>query len=78
MAKTSLMSGLVQDHGVVHVVSSVGDDSDNGVHAIREVVETVFIVQWCANDRCLAGLQSIRLVVCPVSEGGSGRTHRLL
>jgi hypothetical protein len=62
VTETSLVSRLVQDHGVLHVVPGIRDDGDNGVGAVREVVESIVIVQVGSNHGSLSRLKTILLV----------------
>ena len=63
ICKAALMCGLVQNHGVFHVVPSVGDDGDDRVGPVREGVHTVGVVQPWTNYGRLTGLQSVQFVV---------------
>lgn len=78
VTEPALVSRLVDDHSVVHVVTSVGDNGHDSVRTIGEVVQTVFIVQRCSDDGCLTGLQAVQLVVCTVVDCCTGGTHGLL
>jgi hypothetical protein len=58
-AKASLVGGLVEDHSVLHVVSGVGDDGDDGVHPVGEEVHAVLVVEVGSDDGRLTGLESV-------------------
>ena len=77
VSEAALERGFVDYHGVVHVVAGVGDDGNDGVHAVGEVVETVVVVEGRADNRGLTGLEAVGLVVGAVADGGAGGTHRL-
>lgn len=55
----TLVRRLVQDHRVLHVVSGVGDDGDDGVRAVGEEIEPVLVPQFRSDDRRLTGLESV-------------------
>ena len=78
MTEAALVSGFVQDHSVVHVVTGVRNDSNDCVGTVGEVVETVFVVKRSSDNRRLTSLQLVRFVVCAVLEGSTRRTHGLL
>lgn len=78
VTEATFVSGLVDNHSVVHVVTGVRDNGHHGVHAVGEVVQAVGVVERRTNDGGLTGLDAVQLVVCTVCDGGTGSTHGLL
>ena len=50
-AEAALQRHLVDDHGVLHVVAGVGDDSHNGVGPHRVVVQSDVVVVRRTEER---------------------------
>jgi hypothetical protein len=59
ITESSLVSRLVQDHGVLHIVTGIRDDGDDRISSVREVVKSVLVVQARSDDRGLTGLKTI-------------------
>lgn len=77
VAETTFVCGFVDNHSVVHVVAGIRNNCDHSIHAIGEVVKSIFVVKRGADDWCLSGLKSVGLVVCSVSDGCTWRSHGL-
>mmetsp|Transcript_152841 Transcript_152841/g.266404 ORF Transcript_152841/g.266404 Transcript_152841/m.266404 type:complete len:366 (-) Transcript_152841:1441-2538(-) len=76
MAEAALEGMLVDDHRVLHVVARVGDHSNNGICALRMLVEIVLVVHLCAHYGLLGTpdlvnlvIRSIRMIVVRCSHG---------
>jgi len=63
MAKASLISTLIDDHSVFHIVTCVGNDSNDSICTVRILSEIVLIVTLSANKRLLGEKNSINFVV---------------
>ena len=78
VAEASLKRGLVQDHGVLHIVARVRDHGDDRVRTLRILVEAVLNVATGPHERCLRREQPVQVVVGAVRQRVRGRRHRLL
>jgi len=78
MTEAALVRGLVDNHCIVHVVTRVRENSDDGVGAVGKVVQSVGVVEGWADDGRLTRLQTVELVVCAVVDGCTRGTHGLL
>lgn len=56
MTETAFMCRFVYDHSIVHVVAGVRDDRHDGIHPVREVVQSILVVQWWSYNRRLSRL----------------------
>jgi len=79
MTETALVSGLVDNHGIFHIVTSVRNDSNDGVSTHGVLVEEVLLVRaLVTNDGNLRILDTVDLVINTVRVGVVRSTHGLL
>mmetsp|Transcript_21691 Transcript_21691/g.36260 ORF Transcript_21691/g.36260 Transcript_21691/m.36260 type:complete len:388 (-) Transcript_21691:185-1348(-) len=74
----ALHAGLVDHHGVLHVVPGVGQHRHHRVRARRVLVHLVLLVDVVAGERALRGLDAVELVVEAVRVRQQGGAHGLL
>ena len=77
VAESSLVSTFVNDHGILHVVSSVADDCYDSVGSTWAQVEIILQVLCCAHEGRLREKESVDLVVHAIRVTVIGRSHRL-
>ena len=68
----------VDNHGILHIVTSVGNNGDDGIGTQRVVVDVVLDVVFVSHERRLRVLDAEHLVVDAVQERVERRAHRLL
>ena len=56
ITEASFVSRLVEDHGILHVISGVRDDGDHGIGTVREGIEAIFVMETWPHDRRLTRL----------------------
>lgn len=78
MAKSPFVCRLVEDHSIVHVIASIRYHGDNGVGAVREIVQPVLVMKRRPDDWSLTALESVQFVVGPVFQRDARRAHGLL
>ena len=77
MGEASVVSSLVNDHRVLHVVPSVADNSDDGIRTRRAQVEIILQVLSRTNQGRLREKKPVDLVVHAIRVGVVGCAHCL-
>ena len=78
VAKASLIGALVDNHGILHVVTRVRDHSHYGIGPTRAHIEIIVQVLVRAHQRLLREQKSVDLVVHSVGVVVIWRAHGLL
>jgi len=77
VTEASFVGTLVNYHGVLHVVTRVGNDSNDGVGTRRTLVKIVVLVLQGSYEGCLGEQDSVHFIVHAVRMGMVGRSHSL-
>src|SRR5258707_11379594 len=77
MSESTLVSRLVQDHSVLHIITSIRNDSHYGISTVRKVVHAISIMQFRPYDRRLSRLQAIQLLISAMLKRGRRSSHGL-
>ena len=77
MTETSLVSTLVDDHSILHIVTSIRDDSNDSVCTAGTLIKVIVLILQGTDKRCLREQNPVHFVVHTVRVSVVRRSHSL-
>jgi hypothetical protein len=78
MTKSSFISTLIDDHGILHVVSCIRDNCNNSISTVGVLPEIVLLITLSTDKRLLREENTINLIVHTVRVVVVRSSHSLL